>query len=131
VDDPAIIAAFRQQNPASTTSALIFVRQYAVSTSTTALTVIQQTAIGGSSGHPVSITAFSSSTHGGRQFTLATIERSEGVIDTAYYLARPGDVLRFDAIDSGVLNWTDANLDISSLPAHAALIQLLTNLQVL
>ncbi|MDP2651967.1 MAG: hypothetical protein Q8O94_02435, partial [bacterium] len=60
--------------------------------------------------------------------TVVSIERFEGVIDTAYYLARSGDVLRFDAIDRGT-DWTNPNLDISALPAHAALLKLLATLQ--
>ena len=81
------------------------------------------------SGEPVSVTAFSSTILGIYRFTIVSIERFEGVIDTAYYLARGDDVLRFDAIDKGIMNCTDSNLNVSTLPAHAALIKLLTTLQ--
>jgi len=94
----------------------------------TALSTIQQTAIGGASGAPVSATSFSSTVLGGHRFTVVSIERFEGVIDTAYYLARSTDVLRFDAIDRGA-DWTNPSLNISTLPAHAALRELLTTLQ--
>jgi hypothetical protein len=79
----------------------------------------------------VPTTGYSSTVLGTHRFTVVSIERFEGVIDTAYYLARPtsGDVLRFDAIDRGVPNWTDQTLDLSTLPAHAALAKLLANLQ--
>ena len=109
----------------------IIVRRYAIDASTTALATIQQTAIGGTSGVPVSVTSFSSTVLGNRRFTIVFIDRFEGIIDTAYYLARSTDVLRFDAIDRNVINWTNPNLDISTLPAHKALGNLLTTLQEL
>lgn len=128
--DAASIAAYALSPSASSTSnASIVVRRYAVDASSTPLSVIQQTAINGASGEPVSATAFTSTVLGTHRFTVVTLERFEGAIDTAYYLARTKDVLRFDAIDTGVPNWTDADLDESALPAHAALITLLTTLQ--
>ncbi len=113
---------------ASSTADLI-IRSYPITASSTALAVMQSTAIGGASGAPAPVTAFTSSVIGTHRFTVVSLERFEGVIDTAYYLARGNDVLRFDAIDRGVAGWTDPTLDVSSLPAHAALIQLLTGLQ--
>src|SRR3989338_1088510 len=105
----------------SVSSASIIIRRYQIAASSTALATIQQTAIGGTSGMPVSVTFFSSTILGNRRFTVVSIDRFEGVIDTAYYLALGTDVLRFDAIDRNVMNWTDPNLDISTLPAHSAL----------
>ncbi len=128
--DEASIATYTKPASASSTSdASIIIRQYAISASSTALSIIQQTAIGGASGMPVSVTSFTSSMIGGRRFSVATVERFEGVVDTSYYFARGADVLRFDAIDMNVANWTDSNLDISALPAHKALIKLLVTLQ--
>ncbi len=108
--------------------ASIVIRRYAIPASSTALATIQQTAIGGASGLPVSATAFTSSVLGTHRFTVVSLERFEGVIDTAYYLARGTDVLRFDAIDRGA-DWTNPGLDVTALPAHAALTRLLTTLQ--
>lgn len=135
--DPASVAAYEKSTTFSTGTAGIIIRRYAIAASSdstsspqaTALSTIQQTAIGGVSGAPVPSTAFSSTVLGTRRFTVVSIERFEGVIDTAYYLARGTDVLRFDAIDRGVLNWAEPNLDLSKLPAHAALRELLTTLQ--
>lgn len=107
----------------------IVIRRYAVNASSTALETIRQTAIGGASGLPVSPTFFTSTIIGTRRFTVVSIERFEAVINTAYYLARDTDVLRFDAIDRGVVDWTEPGLDMSALPAHAALRKLLTTLQ--
>lgn len=124
--DAASIAAYRMTVASSFSD--IIIRRYTIAASTTALYTIQQTAIGGASGAPVGATAFSSSTFGTHRFTVVSIERFEGVVDTAYYLARATDVLRFDAIDRGT-DWTNPNLDISTLPAHSALEKMLATLQ--
>lgn len=129
--DTASIAAYGASGVSSTSAASIVIRAYALSTSTSSSAVIRQTAIGGASGAPVDVSAISSSEIGGRRYTVVSIERFEGVVHTAYYFARNADVLRFDAIDSGVSNWTDASLDVSALPAQAALLKLLATLQVL
>lgn len=91
----------------------------------TALATIQQTAIGGASGLPVSVTSFTSTVLGTHRFTVVTIER---FVNVAYYLARGSDVLRFDAIDRGV-DWTNPSLDITKLPTQTALRKMLTTLQ--
>lgn len=127
--DAASIAAYELPAASSTSAANIIIRRYPIVASTTALATIQQTAISGTSGMPVSATSFSSTMLGTHRFTIVSIERFEGVIDTAYYLARGTDVLRFDAIDREVLNWTDSNLNVATLPAHMALTRLLTTLQ--
>jgi|SRR3989344_18715 len=114
---------------ASTSPSSIIIRRFAIDPSSTALATIQQTAIGGASGAPVPTTAYSSTVLGTHRFTVVSIERFEGVVDTAYYLAHNTDVLRFDAIDRDVQNWTDANLDITKLPANTALRGLLATLQ--
>lgn len=127
--DAASVAAYALPVDISTTSATeLIIRRYQIAASTTALTTIQQTAIGGASGAPVGATSFTSTVLGNHRFTVVTIERFEGTIDTAYYLARNTDVLRFDAIDQGT-DWTNPNLDVSTLPAHAALRKLLATLQ--
>lgn len=130
IPDMASVAAYEHLTEAST-SARIIIRRYLIDASTTPLTVIQQTAINGTSGLPVGMTSFSSAVIGGRRFTVVSIERFESVVDTAYYLAHGSDILRFDAIDGGVAGWADARLDTASLPAHAAISKLLSTLQVL
>lgn len=127
--DATAVAAYEAPATSSANAADIVVRRYAIAASSTALTTIQQTAINSPSGLPISVTAFSSTVIGNHRFTVASIERFEGVVDTAYYLARASDVLRFDAMDRNVTNWTDPNLDTSTLPAHAALAKLLSTLQ--
>jgi hypothetical protein len=126
--DDASVAAYKKA--ATTTIALVTLRRYTIASSSNALATIQTTAIGGASGEPVSTASYSSIMVGPYRFTTIPIERFEGVIDTAYYLARDQDVLRFDAIDQGVINWTDPSLDIGSLPGAMALRELLSTLQV-
>jgi len=130
--DPVVVAVYKSLAATSSVSTEsmtgITIRRYAIEASSTALTTIQQTAIGNASGAPVSPTSFTSTVLGGHHFTVVTIERFEGVIDTAYYLARSTDVVRFDAVDVGT-DWTNPNLNLSTLPAHAALLKLLVTLQ--
>lgn len=122
-----VVAQYENTTVASTT-ARITLHRYIVDASSTPLAMIQKTAIGGTSGLPVSTTSFSSTVIGNRRFTVVMIDRFEGVIDTAYYFAREKDVLRFDAIDEHA-DWTNPSLDVSALPAHAALLKLLATLQ--
>lgn len=125
--DAASIAAYT--NAASSSTATIVIRQFAVTASSTALDTIKQTAVSATSGAPVPVTSLSATVIGGKNFTVAPIERFEGTVDTAYYFARGSDVLRFDAIDTDVSNWNSTGLDITQLPAASALHQLLTTLQ--
>ena len=113
----------------ASTSARIVLTHFEISASSTALATIKETAISTTSEMPAPVTAFSSALLGGKNFTVVAIERFEGVVTTAYYLARTTDVLRFDAIDQGVANWTSPSLDISTLPANKALRKLLTTLE--
>ncbi len=128
-DIESVAAYAMPTTDSSISTADITIRRYQISASSTALATIQQTAIGGTSGTPVSVTSFSSTVLGNRRFTIVSIDRFEGVIDTAYYLARGTDVLRFDATDKDIANWTDPNLDVSTLPAHKALGNMLATLQ--
>ncbi len=128
-DTSGLVTYELMANASSTATGSITIHQYPIEASSTALATIQKTTIGGASGAPVSVTSFTSTVLGNHRFTVVSIERFEGVVDTAYYLARATDVLRFDAVDTGVMNWTDANLNESKLPAHAALLKLLATLQ--
>jgi hypothetical protein len=113
----------------SEAGARIVLRQYPLVASTSPIDLIRKTAIGGASGLPVNEKSLTSTSLGERRYTLASLERFEGQINTAYYLVRARDLIRFDAIDSGVSNWTDPSLDTAKLPAHRALVRLLTTLE--
>lgn len=125
--DETSIASYEMA--AAAPSSCITIRRYEIASSTTALMTIQQTAIDEVSQLPASATSYSSTILGTHRFTVITLQRFEGVISTAYYLARSNDVLRFDVTDTNVANWSDANLNISELPAHRSLEKLLTTLQ--
>ncbi|MBU6321059.1 MAG: hypothetical protein KGI78_04185 [Patescibacteria group bacterium] len=136
----AVLAAYAALPSASSTSAdasttpqgvgsaLIVVRSYPIAASSTPLATIEATAISATSGAPVPATGYTSENIGGQRFTIVTIERFEGVVDTAFYLAHGADVIRFDAIDRGA-DWTNPSLDTSALPAEAALRGLLATLE--
>lgn len=126
--DVASVASYQKEGPTSEEPSHIIIRRFAIPASSTPLAVIRETAIGGASGMPMPITFFSSANINRRQFTTVPIERFEGVVDTAYYLEHGASILRFDAIDRGT-DWTNPNLNISTLPAHAALLKLLATLQ--
>ncbi|MBI4122035.1 MAG: hypothetical protein HY461_01760 [Parcubacteria group bacterium] len=138
--DSASVAAYRMPGPTPTEPSDIIIRRFIIATTSdssgqggspqaVALAVIEQTAIGSPSGLPVNVALFTSIVLGDNRFTVVPIERFEAVINTAYYLTRGADILRFDAIDRGAVNWMDPNLDVSTLPAHAALTKLLATLQ--
>lgn len=125
--DSSSVAAYDLAS--STTLGKIVIRRYPLTASTSPLRVIHETAIGGASGQPISETSLTSTVIGNRRYTVASLERFEGQVDTAYYLVRTNDVVRFDAIDSGVTSWTNPSLDVSTLPAHTALRSLLATFQ--
>jgi hypothetical protein len=128
--DAASVAAYSKDNSASSTDESdIIIRDYAIDASSTAISVIQASAIGDVSGAPVPVTDYSSTQIGTHRFTVVSLGRYEGVVHTAYYLTRGTDVLRFDAIDRGITDWSDPNLDVSSLPATIDLHYLLGTLQ--
>lgn len=123
-----VVAAYEAPIASTSEMSTITIRRFPIEASSTALTTIEKTAINLTADLPVSPARFSSITLGGRTFTVVPVDRFEGVVDTAYYLARPSDVLRFDAIDRGV-DWTNPNLDVTTLPAHASLLKMLATLQ--
>lgn len=124
-----VVARHEAPGPSALEPKSVEIRKYPLTASTTPLAIIQQTAIGGASGLPVSPAQFSSVTLGGRTFTVVPIERFEAVVQVAYYLTRPGDVLRFDATDRGVVDWMETDLDVAALPAQQALRAMLSTLQ--
>lgn len=128
VGDPAVVGAYTKES-GSDYGPTIVIRVYPIGASSTPIETIRATAIQDGSGLPAPATAFSATTIGTHRFTKVQIGRFEGVVDTAYYLSRETDVLRFDAIDHGVTNWTDPSLDVLTLTAAQDLKKLLQTLQ--
>lgn len=123
-----LVARYEAPGPSEFESKSIEIRKYPLTASSTPLAVIQESAIGATSGLPVSPSRFTSVTLGGRTFTVVPIDRFEAVVVTAYYLVRPSEVVRFDAIDRGVVEWMNPELDTTTLPTQAALRSMLTKL---
>jgi hypothetical protein len=127
--DQGAIAAFSKIDTASNTESDIIIRQFTLVGTTTPSEFIRTNAIMDPSGMPASPAAFTSVLVGSHRFSLVTLGRFEGVVNTVYYLSRENDVLRFDALSRGVMNWTDPALDVLTLPANQDLRALLTTLQ--
>ena len=128
VADADSVVAYRPTDVSSSDFSRVVIRQYPITASSTALATIQKTALGDGSGLPVGVTSYTSTTIGTHRFTVVRIGRFEGVVTTAYYLARAKDVLRFDAVDHEVAEWMSPILDTTTLPAHKALRTLLSTL---
>lgn len=72
---------------------------------------------------------FSTKSVNGKVFRTTTIERFEALVHTSYFLARGGNVLRFDITEHDVTDWMDPGLAIDMLPEHQAVNALLASLQ--
>lgn len=128
--DATTVAMYSATPSASSAlSSEIAIRRYSVEASSTPLETIKQTALDTASGQPIGASSFTSTVIGSRRYTVVNTGRDQGVVETAYYLSRATDVLRFEAIDTGVTNWSDTDLNVSSLRAHSALVKLLSTLQ--
>lgn len=78
---------------------------------------------------PESMSDFGTEVIGSHTFRTLGIERFEGHVETAYYLAREKDIIVFDVLERGVYEWTDPALEVSELPEHSALVSMLQTLQ--
>ncbi len=104
------------------------VRSYPIAASSTAVDIMHATAMRGTSSERVSPADFTSLALGQTyRFAAVTIERSSTKVTVAYYLARPADVLRFDATDYGI-DGTNSAINISELPAQKAMRTMLATL---
>lgn len=128
--DPTLVASFTK--PSSTPSPnTIMIREYPTPAGQTGQQVmLANTTLSPSGLLATSTSAFRMAVIRGRTFYVITIERFEGQVDTAYYLLRTNDVLRFDVIEKDVTNWTDPNLNIPTLPEHQSFLQMLGTLQI-
>ncbi len=130
-EDPTLLAQFSVPAAASSTPVTtIIVHDYPLTASSSVSNVLHATAIGDASEAPISPSAFSAVTLGGHTYTQAILGRFEGTVHVTYYLPRKNDVLRFDSLDVNIANWTDSNLDISTLPANSALRSMLSTIQI-
>lgn len=80
---------------------------------------------------PEDMSRFSLATIGGNSFYTIGIERFEAQVESAYYLIRENEVLRFSVLERDVTQWMEPSLVVSELPEHQAFIQMLETLQIL
>ncbi|MBU2103523.1 hypothetical protein KKD81_02290 [Patescibacteria group bacterium] len=127
--DASLIAAFKKPAPAG--SHFLVVRSYPIAEGETGEEVIlAHTRYQPQDMQPTSLDTFGSVLVNGKTFRSTIIERFEGQVHSAYYLARANDVLVFEITEQSVSNWMDANLVAENLPEHKALLSLLGTLQV-
>lgn len=78
---------------------------------------------------PQSMTEFAPVIIANRTFQSFVADSFEGTFHSYYYLPRERDVLRFEVYEHEIQDWTNPDLDISSLPEHAALLGMLATIQ--
>jgi hypothetical protein len=127
--DPSLVVSYQKKGTAG--SHLLRIYDYIIPPGSTAQNVMLANTILSPLGMPATSTkAFSTALIAGRSFSAITTERFEGQVETAYYLVRPTEVIRFDILEKDVANWTDPKLIVSSLPEHQSLAQMLATLQI-
>jgi len=128
--DSTLIGAF-MKDATTTSSQTIIIRAYPIPSGETAQQVmLEETRLEPSDMNPKDMSAFTPKIIGTNTFSSIVVERFEGVVDSAYFLARADDVLRFDIVEKDVQDWTSPTLDINSLPEHQAFLKMLNTLQV-
>ena len=126
--DESLRAVFDKSANGQAPSSII-IRRYMIEAGKTANeTILSHTMFKSPGEKATSMKQFTSKIIGGKTFFCTQLERFEGHIHTACYLARANDVLRFEVLEKDVLNWTDANLKVDELPEHRALYLLLEKL---
>jgi len=127
--DTTLIGAF-VKNATTTSSQTIIVRAYPIPDGETAQQVMIENTRLEPSDMPATASAFTPKVIGTHTFSSVVVERNEGIVDSAYYLPRTSDVLRFDIVAKDVQDWTDPGLVVDSLPEHQAFLKMLNTLQV-
>lgn len=127
--DTSLIAAFAKSSSSGAHS--IIVRSYPIPEGEDATAVIlANTRYQPSDMQATDFSKFGNVLVNGKTFRSTVIERFEGQVHSAYYLVRSADVLTFEITEQDVTNWTDASLNVESLPEHTALLSMLATLQV-
>jgi hypothetical protein len=128
--DTTLIGAYLKA--ATTTQvASITVHAYPIPDGGTAEQVmLEHTLLEPSDMHPKDAGAFTPKVIGTHTFRSIVVERFEGVVESAYYLPRADDVLRFDIVEKDVEDWSSPDLVVDSLPEHQAFLKMLAGLQV-
>lgn len=127
--DPSMLAAFVKPSASGSVSHTIIIRRYSIPEGKTANDVIlEHTRYQPADMQAEDFSRFETTIVNGRQFRSTTIERFEALVESAYYLERATDVLKFTVIEHDVTEWMNPDLVVAELPEHRALITLLTSL---
>lgn len=130
--DTSLVAAYEKTMPAASSSApeTLVIRRFPIPAGKDANSVmLAQTMYESSDMQPKSMQEFTPVIINGKTYQMIVVERFEAVVHVEYYLPREHDVLRFEALERGVMDWSDPSLNVRSLPAVAALETLLGTLQ--
>jgi hypothetical protein len=126
---PNLLAAYTKSS-ASATPNTITIREYPTSVGMSGEQImLSNTTLLPTGTQATSTTAFKTVPIGSNTFYSITVQRSQGTVDTAYYLLRTNDVLRFDIAEANVSNGADSNLNPAILSEHQSLVQMLATLQ--
>lgn len=128
--DPSLIAAFIKPALGDGPPHTIIVRQYPIREGESADDVIlAHTRYQPADMQATDKSRFTNVSIGAYTLEHTVIERFEAQIESAYYLVREQDVLRFSITERDVTNWMEPDLVIDSLPEHQALRSLIESLQ--
>lgn len=128
--DESLRAVFDKpsKNPPATNN--IIIRDFPIPEGKKASDVMLEHTMYESSGRTAeAMSEFKTKVINGKTFYSVVLERFEGQVHSAYYLPRANDVLRFEVLERDVTNWSDASLNVETLPEHKALLQMLATLQ--
>jgi len=127
--DPSMLAAYEQTGTSTPPNAIIVYRFPIPAGQTANDVIIANTMLEPSGMQPDDMNDFRPRIIGTKTFSSITVERFEAIVHSAYYLPRETDVLRFDVVERDVEEWTDADLIVSNLPEHQALMRMLGTLE--
>ncbi len=128
--DVTVLGAFTKSSLSGNPPHTIIVRRYPIAAGKTANeTIIENTRFSPSDLPADSMDDFKPLFVNGKTFQSVVIERFEAQVHSAYYLARPTDVLRFEVIEHDVTEWMNPDLVVADLPQHKALLEMLATLQ--
>jgi hypothetical protein len=128
--DPSLIGSFVKGPASAPPAGSIIIRDFAIPPGSSANAVMIAHAIHDPSGMPATQSEFTPKLIGSHTYQSIVLGRFEGIVESAYFLARSKDVLEFEIVEANVENWTDPNLAVDNLPEHQAFLKFLTSLQV-
>ncbi len=128
--DESLLGAFTKASLSENVPHTIIIRRYPIPDGSTAEEVIVTNTRFQPSDMPASdIEEFDTILINGRTIYVTVIERFEAQVESAYFIPRATDVLRFEIIERDVVDWMEPSLVVADLPEHTALIKLLGTFQ--